>query len=275
MELIIIGVLILLNGFFALSEIALISSRKSRLEQYKKEGRKGSGTALNLLDNSENFLSAIQVGITLIGIVNGVYGGLTVAHRIAPYIQNITTLSPYADEIALAVTVIIITYFSILIGELVPKTIALSNPENIAIRISIPVKWFSFLFYPFVKFLSWSTSLVNKLIGIKKESNHLTDTELRQILKTASHEGVIEKDQNLIHDKVFYFSEKKAKHIMVHRMEVDWVDLNESMDLIKETIIKSKHSRLVCSRGELDNFLGILNGKDFFTANTLSPDFKI
>ena len=275
MEIFVISILVLLNGFFALSEIALVSSKRSRLEQLKKEGRRGSKTALRLLNDSESFLSAIQVGITLIGIVTGVYGGINIADDITPFFQRFDLFKNSAEEIALTITVLTITYFSIVIGELVPKTIALSNPEKIAIRIAPPIYYFSVIFYPFVKFLSFSTSLINNLIGIKKQSEHLTEGELRHLLKIASKEGTIERDQNLIHDRVFYFSDKKAKHIMTHRMEVAWIDLNQPINLIKENILRSKHSRLICSKGNLDDFQGIIKVKDFLSAISSSEEVII
>ena len=264
-----------MNGFFALSEIALVSSKRSRLEQFKNEGRRGSKTALRLVKDSENFLSAIQVGITLIGIITGVYGGINIADDITPFFQQFELLINSAYEIALTITVLTITYFSIVIGELVPKTIALSNPEIIAIRIAPPIYYFSIIFYPFVKLLSFSTSLINRLIGINKKTEHLSEGELRHLLKIASKEGIIERDQNLIHDRVFYFSDKKAKHVMTHRMEVDWIDLNQPYEFIKEYILKSKHSRLICSKNNLDNFQGLLNVKDFLVKDSASNSFDL
>lgn len=275
MEILIIGFLILLNGFFALSEIALVSSKRSRLEQFKNEGRIGSKTTLRLLKDSESFLSAIQVGITLIGIITGVYGGLNIAEDITPFFQQFDFFINSAEEISLAITILTITYFSIVIGELVPKTIALSNPEKIAIRIAPPIYYFSVLFYPIVKFLSFSTSLINRLIGIKKQTEQLSEGELRHLLKTASKDGIIEKDQNLIHEKVFYFSDKKAKHFMTHRMEVEWIDLNQPISTIKDTILNSKHSRLICCNGSLDDFKGILNVKDFLSSDHSSDGFLV
>ena len=265
-EIFVISLLILLNGFFALSEISLVSSRRSSLEQLKKEGRRGSRTALKLIADSESFLSTIQVGITLIGIITGVYGGINIADDITPFFQKFDLFVNSAKEISLTVTVLTITFFSIVIGELVPKTIALSNPEKIAIRIAPPIYYFSLIFYPFVRFLSFSTSLINSLIGIKKHSESLSEGELRYLLKIASKEGTIGKDQNLIHDRVFYFSDKKAKHIMTHRMEVDWIDLNKPFNLIKEEILRSRHSRLVCSKGNMDDFQGIIKVRDFLAA---------
>jgi len=275
MELLIISILIFLNGFFALSEIAIVSSRKSRLEQLRNQGRKGASTALKLLTDSESFLSAVQVGITLIGIITGVYGGINIADDFTPFFEKFPLFRNFAEEIALAVTVIAITYFSILIGELVPKTIALSNPEKVAVKIAVPIYYFSVIFYPVVRFLSLSTSLVNRILGIKKLNDYLTETDLRYILKTASREGVIENDQNLIHEKVFYFSDKKAKHIMTHRMEVEWINLNQSFSQIKKGILKSRHSRLVCCTESLDDFQGILNVKDFLKAVSESGKINI
>jgi putative hemolysin len=275
MEIIILIILILINGLFALSEIALISSKRSRLEQRKMEGSKGATVALKLIDNSENFLSAIQVGITLIGIVTGVYGGMNIADDIAPLFQDIEFIKSYANEIALSLTVVIITYFSIVIGELVPKTIALSNPEKIAVIVAPIIYYFSGAFYPFVKLLSISTNFVNKLIGIKKQKEQITEAELRQMIKVASIEGVIEKEQNLIHEKVFYFADKKAKHIMTHRTDIEWIDINKTNEEIKRELLEAQHSKLVCGQGSLDNFKGIIYLKDFYKLISGNEDFKI
>src|SRR5690554_5347034 len=138
----IIVVLILVNGFFALSEIALVSSKKNRLESDKKKGHKGAKMALQLQSKSEDFLSAIQIGITLIGIINGVYGGVTIASKVAPLFYNIPIIAPYAETISLALVVFMITYISIVVGELVPKTVALNNPEKIAKIVAIPIHYF-------------------------------------------------------------------------------------------------------------------------------------
>lgn len=275
MEILILGLLILLNGFFALSEIALVSSKRARLEQMKIDGRRGAKTALRLLENSEKFLSAVQVGITLIGIITGVYGGLSIAEDITPFFQQITFLETSANEIALATTIVIITYFSIVIGELVPKTIALSNPEKIAIKIAPPIYYFSKLFYPFIKLLSVSTNMFNSMIGIKKQSENITEAELRQMIKIASHEGVIEKGQNLIHEKVFYFSDKKAKHIMTHRMNVEWINLTDPDEGVKSGILKAQHSKIICCNEDLDNFIGILNIKDYLVSLNSTDSVKI
>jgi putative hemolysin len=275
MEILVLSILILVNGFFALSEIALVSSKRSRLEQKRIEGSKGAKVALKLLDNSEGFLSAIQVGITLIGIITGVYGGINIADDVTPFFQNFGITQNYASQIALTVTVVIITYFSIVIGELVPKTIALNNPDIIAIRVAPIVYFFSSVFYPFVRLLSVSTSFVNNLIGIKKQAEQLTEAELRQMIKMASSEGVIEKEQNIIHEKVFYFADKKAKHIMTHRTDVEWIDIDKTIEEIKKELLGTQHSKLVCCNGSLDNFMGIIYLRDFYKQISATNNFNV
>ena len=274
-EIFVLILLIIINGFFALSEIALVSGKKTRLEHEMLRGSKGAAIALKLLDNSENFLSAIQVGITLIGIVTGVYGGMNIADDVAPFFEQFEPLKAYAGEIALVSTVFFITYLSIVIGELVPKTIALSNPEKIAIRVAPVVYYFSKVFYPFVRLLSGSTSIINRLLGIKKINNQITEAELRQIIKTASNEGVIDKEQNTLHEKVFSFADKKAKHILTHRTDVEWIDLKMSFADIYDMLQDCHHSKIVCCEDNMDEIKGILNLKDFFKKAAVQSSFSI
>lgn len=258
----IIIVLIVLNGFFALSEIALVSSQKTRLETQRKKGHKGAKVALQLQLNSEIFLSAIQIGITLIGIVNGVYGGVTIAGEIAPFFQQFALLAPYAENISMVLVVFIITYVSIVVGELVPKTIALNNPEKIAMKVAIPIHYFSKTFYPFVILLSKSTHLLNRLFGLEKKSDIISEMELRSMIKTATIQGVIEKEQDIIHERVFYFSDKRAKHLMTHRVDVYWIDIDDPNPEIINEILNSRHSKLIACQGSLDNFVGIVTVKE-------------
>jgi len=265
MEFIIIGILIIVSGLFSLAEISLISSKPSCLEQMKKEGRAGAETALKLVNNSENFLPAIQVCMTLIGITMGVYSGLSIAENFTPFFEKIEFLKDSASQIALIITVIVITFFSILFGELAPKTIAFSNPEPIAIRAAPIIHYISIIFYPVVKLLSASTSLITGILGIKKSRCNMTEGEIKQMLKIASREGIIEKEQNLIHEKLFYFSDKKAKHIMTNRMEVEWIDIEETPEEIREQILKSTRNRLICCKKNLDNFIGILSAKEYLS----------
>ncbi len=258
----IIVILIFLNGFFALSEIALVSSKKNRLEAEKKKGHKGAKVALQLQSKSEDFLSAIQIGITLIGIINGVYGGVTIAAKVAPLFHKVPILAPYAENISMALVVFLITYISIVVGELVPKTIALNNPERIAKRVAIPIHYFSKAFYPFVVLLSKSTHLLTHLLGIQKKTDVISEKELRSMIKSASMQGIIEKGQDIIHEKVFYFSDKRAKHLMTHRLDVNWIDINDPLPDVIEEILQSRHSKLIVCQDTLDNFIGIITVKE-------------
>ena len=271
----IIVVLIFVNGFFALSEIALVSSKKNRLESDKKKGHKGAKIALQLQSKSEDFLSAIQIGITLIGIINGVYGGVTIASKVAPLFYNIPIIAPYAETISLALVVFLITYISIVVGELVPKTIALNNPEKIAKIVAIPIHYFSKTFYPFVVLLSKSTNLLNKLLGIHKKTDVISEMELRSMIKHASVLGVIEKGQDIIHEKVFYFSDKRAKHLMTHRLDVEWIDINDTCPEVVDKILHSRHSKLLACQNTLDNFIGIVTVKEVLVELLKKDDFTI
>jgi len=275
MEILILSFLILLNGFFALSELALVSSRRAKLIQKKAEGHKGATTALKLLDNSENFLSAIQVGITLIGIVTGVYGGVSIADDITPFFMQFPAILPFAKEIALALTVLIITYISIVVGELVPKTIAIGNPEAIALKVSRPILFFSMAFYPIVKLLSGSTAMLLKTLGVKNSNRQLSEADLKLLLKHASVEGVIEEEQKVMHDKVFYFADKKARHMMTHRTDVEWIDISQPQETIHNELLNAKHSKLLCCKDDPENIEGIVYLKDFYKSLSTNEPFSI
>lgn len=266
MEILVLSLLFILNGFFALSEIALVSSKKARLEQMRIKGSNGAKVALKLKEDSEDFLSAIQVGITLIGIVTGVYGGTNIAGDITPVFEKIAVLQPYAAEMAMTLTVFVITYISIIIGELAPKTIALSNPEKTARIVAPVIYYFSKALFPFVWLLSVSTNIIMKMLGVKKQNEHVTEAELRQMIKIASNEGVIEEEQNQIHENVFYFSDKKAYHLMTHRTDIEWLDISKSATEIKQKISEIHHSKIVCCKENLDNFIGVLYLKDYYKA---------
>ena len=275
MEIIILTILILFNGFFSLSEIAIVSSKTTRLEQYRSTGKKGAVTALRLRSDSEMFLSAVQVGITLISLITGAYGGISLAENVDPFFAKFDLLRPYPQGKSSGLIMFLITYFSIVLGELVPKTIALGNPEKVAIRVAPLINFFSKMFYPFVKLLSASTKLITTTFGFEKQSEHMTESELRQMIKTASMEGIIEEGQNDIHEKVFNFSDKRARHLMTHRIEVEWLDLNETEEEIRNEIENCQHSKIVCCHDTLDNLAGVLLIRDYYKAILLKKEFKV
>lgn len=267
--------LILLNGFFALSEIAIVSAKKTKLETERKRGSKGAERALKLQSDPDNFLSSVQVGITLIGIINGAYGGSTLAVYLVPFFERFAWSAPFAQTISMFVVVFLITYVSIVIGELVPKTIALNKPEKMAAIVSRPIHAISIIFYPFVKILAVSTSLFNKLIGLNPKEDTISEMELRAMLKTASNEGVIEREENIIHEQVFYFSDKRARHLMTHRTDVEWVDISMSREEIVNALMETKHSKILACKDRIDDFVGVISMRDFLLRLNRKDDFSI
>ena len=274
-DVVIILLLILLNGFFALSEIAIVSAKKRKLEAEQKAGKRGANRALKLQADPDNFLSSIQVGITLIGIINGAYGGQAFAGYLVPFFLQFPSLAPFAEAISMVIVVVLITYVSIVIGELVPKTMALSNPEKMAVRVAPTIHAVSIVFYPFVKILSASTGFINRLIGLKPKEEVISEMELRAMLRTASHEGVIDVEENIIHEKVFYFSDKRAYHLMTHRTDVEWVDISKPREEVIEELLATRHSRVLACREKIDDFVGVISMRDFLLRLNKNEPFEI
>jgi len=263
MEILIISILLLINGLFAMYEIALVSSRKSRLQEKANFGSKGAKTALLLLKEPEEILSSIQVGITLVGIVSGAFGGIALSGDMVPVFSKISALAPYAEILAVTTVVGLITYFSLIIGELVPKTIALNNPEKIAMALSPAMKIIGSALYPVVWFLSISTKFVLALFRIKKSSDTpVSEEELRMLLKQGSEHGVIEKEESDIINEVIRFADKRAGSIMTNRLNVDWINSEDKEDKILSEIMKSSHSRLPVCSNSVDEVIGVAAIKD-------------
>lgn len=274
-DIIVILLLIVLNGYFALSEIAVVSAKKTKLEAERKKGSKGAEKALQLQSDPDNFLSAVQVGITLIGIINGAYGGATLSVYVEPFFERFTWSEPYAYTISLVIVVFLITYVSIVIGELVPKTAALNNPEKVAVAVSRSIGIISIIFYPFVKLLAISTSFLNRLIGLKPKKDSVTEMELRAMLKNASNEGVIDLEENIIHEQIFYFSDKRSIHIMTHRTEVEWVNISVTKDELIKELLETKHSKILACNNRIDDFVGVISMRNFLMKLTKKEDFTI
>lgn len=263
MELFVVALLLIINGIFAMYEIALISARRSSLEEEAKSGRLGAKTALALLAEPEKVLSAIQVGITLIGIVSGAYAGLALAEDVAPLLKNVGWLAPYAHTLSVVVVVGIITYLSLIVGELVPKTIALNHAEPIAIFLSPAMKVFSSVTYPVVWILSISTKLVLKLFGVQNRIEApVTEEELRMFLKKGSEHGVIEKEESDMINEVIRFGDKRASALMTHRVDVTWLDIHQTPDEILAESLNSSFPRLLVCEDEVDHVKGVVNVKD-------------
>jgi putative hemolysin len=275
MEIIIIFILTLLNGFFALSEIALVSVKKGRMEHLAAQGNHRAKVVLKLLDNPENFLSSVQVGITLIGIVSGAYGGAMLTDDLERVLSQFNFLEPHHHTLALITVIGSITYFSIVIGELVPKTIAMNNSERIAL-FSVPIiRYFTMLTYPFVWLLSFSTSMILKVFGVQANaSEKVSEDELRFMLKSAGKQGVLEKEETEVHHNLFSFTDQTAKSLMTHVSMVEWIDLRDSLEAINAQLKESGHSKFIVGDGSQDNIIGVIHIKSFLE-NYKQKDFKL
>jgi putative hemolysin len=275
MDILIIFVLTLLNGFFALSEISLVSVKKNRIEHLADQGDKRAKTIMKLLENPENFLSSVQVGITLIGIISGAYGGAALSDDMAGLLSGVSFLKDYVEEVSVVIVIGSITYFTIVVGELVPKSIAMNNAEPIALVTAPIIRYFTLATYPFVKMLSLSTKLILKIFGVKEnDTDRMSEEELKFMLFNAGKQGVIESDESQVHQNIFSFNDQTAKSLMTHSSEVEWVNIDQSTEEILEQLLKSAHSKFIACDGELNKVQGVLSVKDFLEGYK-SPAFNL
>lgn len=244
-------------------EIALVSSNKARLETFVSKGNKSAKGVLKQLEEPEKFLSTIQIGITLIGIVSGAFGGVAIAESLRPYFEQIPVIGVYAKDISMITVVAVITYLSLIVGELVPKSIALSNPEKYATMFSPFMIVLTKISYPFVCLLSLSTKLVNKLIGLKGgEERSMTQEELKMILNQSSREGILDKEESDMLNDVFRFSDKHANDLMTHRTDVVALYLNNTEKEVLSTIAEKHFSKYLLLDKSIDNVVGVISVKD-------------
>lgn len=265
-ELLIIIGLVLLNGFFSLSEISLVSARRTRLEEKaNKENSNGAKVALDLLAAPEHLLSTVQIYITLIGVISGAFGGVALAKNVEPLIATIPALQPYAYEIAFGSVVTLITYLSLVLGELVPKSLGLTNPEGIAIALSPALKILVAITYPVAAFLSLSTKLVLKLLMIEdRQETPVSEEEVKMIIAQGVQQGVIEEKENEMIRSIFRLTDRRANAMMTSRRDVVWLDVNDPFEDIKAQVLETNHSKLPVCNGSLDHIIGILHTKNFF-----------
>lgn len=265
-ELLIIIVLLLINGVLAMSEAALISSRKVRLQQRANEGDAKAGAALKLLSTPNLFLSTVQIGITLVGVLSGAVGGASIVDFLAPIVAKITMLAPYSETISLVIVVGIITYASLILGELVPKRLALQNPENIASFVAKPMVTISTFFSPIVRILSFSTDMVLRLIGVRASIEPpVTEEELHVLLDQGTQAGVFEEAEQDMVAGVFRLSDRRVYSLMTPRTEILWLDVRDTPDEILKKIAEGPYSRFPVCQGSLDNVLGIVKARELLT----------
>src|SRR5450432_1027946 len=264
--------LIFLNGLFVMAEIALVSARKSKLEEMASKGDVKAKAALGLTENPELFLSTAQIGITLIAILTGYYTSEKFSGDLQPYIEKISYLQRYAGKIASGLIVIIVTFLSILFGELIPKRIGLLKAERIALVVARPMKIFSRIGYPIVALLNWLSNLFILLFSIKSSpEGNVTEDEIKAIINEGTEQGTIKEAEQDIIERVFHLGDRNITSLMTHRSDIIWFDLNETEELIKEKIISEPHSVYPVCDGEIDNIKGMVTLKDMYVADDSTP----
>lgn len=275
-EVLIIFLLILANGLLAMAEIAIVSARKARLEQLAQEGDERARAALNLATAPGYFLAAVQVGITLIGILSGAFGGATLAEELEGWLSKIIGLRAYLGALSVAMVVLFITFFSLVLGELAPKQIALYNPERIASRLARPMSSLTRLTGPLVRLLNASTSLVLRLLGIHRSTEpQVSEEEIKILIAQGTVAGLFEPMEEQIVDHVFRLGDLKASSLLTPRTEIDWLDLDDPLDMLRKRIIDSKHTYLPVARGSLDNLIGFVRAKDLLAQSLCGDPFDL
>lgn len=271
MDIVILLGLILLNGLFVMSEIALVSARKSRLEAMAEKGDKKAESALKLSNNPEIFLSAAQIGITLIAIITGVYSGERFGIYLQPLFEKIEVLKPYADTIATGIVVIIVTFLSIVFGELIPKRIGLLNAEKIAKKAVAPMRVFANITHPAVWLLNKTSNLFFKLFNIKQsKDDSVTEEEIKAIISEGTEAGTIEEEEKEIIERIFHLGDRNITSLMTHRSDILWFDINDNEDKIREKIIEEPHSVYPICNGDIDDIKGVVSIKDLYVADDLT-----
>ena len=270
MEILIILGLVLLNGIFSMSEMSLVSSRKFKLESQKKKGNNGAKTALELSKNPTKFLSTVQIGITLIGILLGVYSGENLKSDVTEFLISFEPIKDYASNIATGIIVVFVTYLSIVLGELLPKRLGMTYPEPIAILLAKPMKFLSIITSPFVWLLTTSNDVLLKIMGIKKTTeNKVSEEEIKSIIKESADGGEIQDIEHNIMERVFELGDRKVNSLFTHRNEIVYFTIDDTWEEIKHKINQEKHSAYPVSKGkDLDDILGIVLLKDLFTPTT-------
>ena len=278
LEIIIVCVLILLNGLFSMAEFALVSARRVRLQQMVERGEKGSDLALKLSVDPNIFLSTIQIGITLVGILAGAFGGAAIAHGLEEYFALIPVFGQYSTIISLLVVVLIITYFTLVIGELVPKRIGMEYPEQIAAKVAGPIVIISRIFAPINKLASVSTEAILWIFGShNSQESAVTEEDITTLLEEGTQAGVFDEAEQELVQSVFRFGDREVVALMAPRPDVVYLDLDESFEENKARILSSGHTRYPVCRGGLDSVIGVVSVRDLWSqlASGQEPDLNV
>ena len=265
--LVILG-LVLLNGLFAMAEISLVSARKARLESQANKGDKKAKRALALASHPDKFIATVQIGITLISILLGIYAEEGIKHHIADWLQQFAALRPYIEIVSKILMLIVITYVSLVLGELIPKRIGLSNPERIAKAVAGPMVIISTITFPFVWLLNHSSNFLVGLMGIKQNDTAVTEEEIKAIISEGTEQGTIEEAEQEIIERVFHLSDRNITSLMTHRSDIVWLEANKTVGEVKATLKEAMHTVYPVCEGNIDRIKGFVSIKELFTADT-------
>ena len=264
MELLIILALILVNGLFSMSEISVVSSRKSKLDAQAKKGNKTARQILNVAENPDNFLSTVQIAITAVGLITGMYSGESLREPLGNFIERFG-IDPYsAEAIARVAIILVITYVTLVLGELFPKKLGMNSPEKISGIIIKPMNLLTKLFYPFVWLLSVSTQALTSIFGIKKHNNTVTEEEIKSMINDSTEDGEIQEVEQDIVDRVFSLGDRDISSLMTHRTEFEWLDVDDVLSSIKEKLARKIHYIYPVADKTLDKIVGVVYLKDLF-----------
>jgi putative hemolysin len=267
-QILIIIALIFANGLFAMAEIAIVSARKARLQQRAEDGDARAKIALALANSPSQFLSTIQIGITLVGILAGAFGGATIADKLAPELNRIAWIAPRGGAVSLFLVVLGITYLSLIIGELVPKQIGLQHAERISAALAPAMRTLAWVASPLVHLLSLSTQLVLRIFGIKPSTEtSVTEEEIKLMIEQGTQEGVFEPTEQVMVERVFRLGDRTVNAIMTPRPDVVWLDLNEPAEETQRKITSDSHTHYPVAEGQIDRIIGMVNSKDLLSQN--------
>lgn len=276
MEIIIILLLIILNGIFAMAEIAIVSARKSKLRQLANEGSKNAQAALELAESPSRFLSTVQIGITFVGIFAGAFGGETIARSLSYELKNIPVLASYANGISILLVVAFITYLSLIIGELVPKRVALSSPETIARFMAYPMNLLSAIASPLVSLLTISTEWVFRLLQIKPSSEpFVSDEEIKMLMGEGARIGIFNLAEKDIVERTLKLSDKKINSLMTQKRAIVWLELDSPFKTLRNKIAKHPHAHFPVCRDNLDRVVGVVRSEDILTNFLLEEKIEL
>jgi putative hemolysin len=266
LEILVILLLVLLNGFFALSELAIVSARRARLRSYAEAGRRGAKTALELSDDPGRFLPTVQIGITLVGIIAGAFSGATLGEEFEQFLGQMGLPPSVAQPVGYVAVIAAITYLSLVIGELVPKNLALRHPESIACAVAPVMAWISRFGAPFVYILDRSTRFAFRLIGHQPQAEEsVTAEEIKSLVAEAESAGVLETDERHLISGVLRLGDRAVRGLMTPRTDVDWIDLSADDATIKTRLLSTSHSRLPVADGSIDTMVGAVHARELLT----------